>query len=67
MANNYIIIHHSAPHNSEHVYYKNGKKYTYEEYSKIIYKKQRIKEIIFITAYSIFVLLRAYVFLKYDI
>ena len=63
----YISIHHSAPMKGEWIYYRKGKKYTYEEYRKLIRRQQLIKEIVLITLFSVFMVFRAYVFLEYGI
>lgn len=63
----YISIHHSAPMKGEWIYYRKGKKYTYEEYFKLIRRQQLIKEIILITLFSVVMVFRAYVFLEYGI
>ena len=63
----YISIHHLAPMRGEWAYYKKGKKYTYQEYCKLIRRQQLIKEITLFTVFGVFVLFRAYVFLEYGI
>ena len=67
----YISIHHSAPMKGKWIYCRKGKKYTYEEYCKLIRRQQLIKEIIkeivLITLVSVVMVFRAYVFLKYGI
>lgn len=64
---NYISIHHSAPNKGEFAYYKKGKVYRYEEYCKMVRRKQQIKDIILITVFGVFVIFRAYVFFEYGI
>lgn len=64
-----LIIHNCAPKGRERVFYygKNGKKYTEEEYCKMIRKKEAIKEIIQTVIFIIFLTFRAYVFLEHGI
>jgi hypothetical protein len=65
---NYISIHHfPAPTRDRIVYCKNGKKYPYEEYKKLVHKKQLIKDIIFMVCVSVVAALRAYVFFEYGV
>ncbi len=63
----YISIHNSAPLKSEWVYYRKGKKYTYEEYYELVYRQQLIKDITLITVLGVIMVFRAYVFLEYGI
>lgn len=63
----YISIHHSAPMKGEWIYYRKGKKYTYEEYCKLIRRQQLVKEIVLITLFGVVIVFRAYVFLEYGI
>lgn len=63
----YISIHHSAPMKGEWIYYRKGKKYTYEEYCKLIRRQQLVKEIVLITLFGVVMVFRAYVFLEYGI
>ena len=61
----YISIHHSAPLKSEREYYIKGKTYTEEEYLKLIYRKQLIKDVVLMTVLGVVMAFRAYVFFKY--
>lgn len=61
----YISIHHNAPLKGEKKYYIKGKIYTEEEYRKLIYRKQLIKDIVLMTLLGVVVAFRAYVFFKY--
>ena len=63
----YISIHHSAQTKGKWTYYRKGKKYTYEEYCKLIRRQQLIKEIVLITLFSVVMVFRAYIFLEYGI
>ena len=69
-----LTIHTNAPSykGGEFIYYsKKGKKYTKEEYYKMINRKELIKELIKIIVwtviFAIFVVLRAYVFFEYGV
>ena len=64
---NNILIHHSVPANDKLAYYRKGKEYTYEEYSKLIYRKQLVKDVVFVTVVGVVMVFRAYVFCKYGI
>ncbi len=63
----YISIHHSAPIRDECAYYRKGKKYTCEEYSKLVRRKQLIKDVVLMIVFGAIVVFRAYVFLEYGI
>lgn len=67
----YISIHHSASMRDNCAYYKKGKIYTYEEYSKLIRRRQLIKDVIkdivFIVVLGVIMVFRGYVFLEYGI
>ena len=62
----YISIHNSAP-TDEWACYRKGKKYTYEEYSKSVYRKQLIKDIALMAALGVVMVFRAYVFFEYGV
>ena len=64
---NYISIHNSAPNKGECNYYRKGKRYTYEEYCKLIYRRQQIKNVVFAILFGAFMIFRAYAFLEYGI
>lgn len=66
----YILIHHSPSIKQALIYYK-GKEHTYEEYSKLIRRKEltkeAIKDIVLMSIFGAAVAIRGYVFLEYGI
>lgn len=64
---NNMSIHHSAPIKDEFVYYRKGKKYTCEEYFKLTYRKQLIKDIMLMIVLGAVMVFRSCVFFEYGI
>lgn len=67
MKKDHITIHHSSPIMYEWSYYRKGKKYTYEEYCKLIRIKKLIKTIILMILFYIISIIRGYIYLEYGI
>lgn len=67
MKKDYLSIHHLAPIREKFSYYRKGKKYTYEEYSKLMRRKQLIKDIALLVVFGVVVVFRTYVFFEYGI
>ena len=63
----FITIHNSVPGYYESKYYIKGKVYTKEQYDKLRYRKEFVKNSIKFILFSTVLVFRAYVFIKYKI
>lgn len=57
----YISIHRPSQNEDRWVFCPNSKKYTYEEYKKLVHKKQSIKDIVFVVGVSIKELMKLFI------